>query len=161
MRYASTLTADGSGIIALGTSIGGVFTVLGDFTDFATCFNRFNIVSAKVNIIPSINSAVTLLKTPLAVSYINDGAVGTPSSVLLTLALEQSMYVNPLCSAPNGASLSCNPKPTLDPWSPTNGATAAQKLQFGGFQFYSASNLISIVHWYYVIEAVIVFTDKN
>ncbi len=56
---------------------------------------------------------------------------------------------------------SSNTKPVLDPWAPTTGSTAAQKLQYGGYQFYSDNNFASIDQWYILLEVDVVFTDKN
>jgi hypothetical protein len=160
LRYVTSLTSDVSGIINTSISIGGVISASTDFADFKNCFNRFNIVRSRLLISPVLNSLTTVIKTPLFVNYINDGVVGNPGSQTAVVVLEQAAMVSPY-KQDSAATLSVNCKPTLDPWAPTTSPTAAQLLQYGGYQFYASSNVASLLHWYVIVEADVIFADKN
>ncbi len=74
---------------------------------------------------------------PIAIGYFNDGAaVANPGTYTAVMEDDVAKMVSPFTIDPIGGTLSLPIKGVLDPWLPTTGATAAQLLQFGKFEWY-------------------------
>jgi hypothetical protein len=156
----SILSSSAAGIIAYSFNLGSVAYTSSDFGDAATLFNRWAVLSSEIQICRISNAAV-LYAQPLFVGYINDGSLNIPTSAPGVLALQGAKTLNPLSTQPFTANVKARPKATQDPWIPTNGATAAQQIQYGGYVCYSPTNTNSVAVWNVTIRTTITFIDKN
>jgi len=95
------------------------------------------------------------------VLFINDGVIGAPGTLQAVINLNQAKMLSP-ANTTDGSTMKVNCKPTLDPWVSTVSGqiTAVQKAQYGGFQFFSASEL-SVGGYSCLIEVDLIFTMKN
>jgi hypothetical protein len=159
LKYVFNINSGSTGVIDLSLSLGSEFTGLSDFTALASVFTRFTIIRATVVVSP-IRFASTVVSTPMAVGYVNDGIVATPSTAEEVLSLSGAKIFNSNSSSTQGCKLTCNPKPALDPWTPTASQTAAQLLQFGGYQFYGSGSTASTTLWTGYLTAELAFIGK-